>query len=41
MNAIAFMNVDGLLDCNIEEGSVDGDAFFYNSEAICPTHHAI
>ena len=27
MNAIAFMSVDGLLDCHIEEGSVDGDVF--------------
>ena len=24
----AFMSVDGLLDCHIEEGNVDGDVFF-------------
>ena len=42
MNAIAFMSVDGLLDCHIEEENVDGDvSFFSNSEGTCPSYHAI
>ena len=38
MNAIAFMSVDGLLDCHIEEGSVDGDVFFSTIQRLLVPH---
>ena len=38
MNAIAFMSVDGLLDCHIEEGSVDGDVFFTTIQRLLVPH---
>ena len=38
MNAIAFMSVDGLLDCHIEEGNVDGDVFFSTIQRVLVPH---
>ena len=32
------MSVDGLLDCHIEEGSVDGDVFFSTIQRLLVPH---
>ena len=38
MSAIAFMSVDGILDCHIEEGSVNGDVFFSTIQKLLVPH---